>query len=130
MPIRLIDPKCPIKWVHPQDDAASPMVFHIVCLTEGQSRKIANQFLGSVPNEQLVNHIQHAMFCECVKRIDNVVLPGESTPRSISGPEDKQQFLDCFPAQYMGAVYAAIQNLNKLDEGEIKNSDASPVSQH
>jgi len=105
------------------------MVFHIVCLTEGKSRQIANEFLGKVPNEQVVNHIQHAMFIECVKRIDNVLLPGETTPRSIYGLEDKQQFLDCFPAQYMGPLYVAMQNVNSLDEGAVKNSDASPVSQ-
>ena len=131
MPIRLIDPNCPVKWVHPIDkDDPKAMVFHIVCLTEGQSRKIANEFLGKVPNEQVVNHIQHAMFVECVKRIDNVYLPGDSSaPRSISEPEDKQQFLDCFPAQYMGPLYVAMQNVNALDEGALKNSDASPVSQ-
>lgn len=104
------------------------MVFHIVVLTEGQSRKIQNLFVGKTAAEQLANAMLGSVFMECVKRIDNVQFPGEDKPRSISGIEDKRQFLDCIPAQYMTPIYVAIQNINGLDAGTVKNYGASSVS--
>lgn len=128
MPIRLIDPSKPIKWVHPKDDAKNPTVFNIVALTEGKARELRNQFVtGPEVKAVDINAFHMQMFLQCVKSIDNVTMPGDVEPRSINAPDDIRKFIDCLPAEYSEAIYKAIQNVTELDAGTIKNSDASPA---
>lgn len=128
MPIRLIDPAKPIKWVHPKDDPKNPTVFNVVALSEGKARELRNEFITG-PNVKAadINAFHVKMFLQCVKSIDNVVMPGDVAPRSIHAPEDIRMFLDVLPAEYSQAIYAAVQNLSELDAGTVKNSEESHV---
>lgn len=127
MPIRLINPDKPIKWVHPEErDKDNPTVFNIVALSEGAAREIRNEFINKSDKPD-VNGFRMAMFLKAVKSIENVTMPGDSQPRSISAPEDIRMFLDCLPVESVGPIYEAIQNLTELDAGTIKNSAESPA---
>jgi hypothetical protein len=132
MPIRLIDPTKPIRWVHPLERAGiAPTVFNIICLTEGKARELRNTYIAS-PDLKApdVNGFKMAVFLQCVKSIDNVTMPGDALPRTIAAPEDIRYFLDCLPVELVAPIYEAIQNLTELDAGTIKNSEESPASPH
>lgn len=131
MPIRLIDPSKPIKWVHPADKSESPTVFNIVALTEGKARELRNMFITGPDVKAVdINAFHTQMFLQCVKSIDNVTMPGDTIPRTITAPEDIRMFLDCLPAESAKAIYEAIQNLTELDAGTLKNFDESPALPH
>jgi hypothetical protein len=131
MPLRLIDPKIPVEWVHPSERPKpgepakeGATVFHIVTLTEGQSRTLKAKHPTKFTGTETIIDIDGTMsdmFMACVIKIDGVVWPGTTEPVSISTDADKTRFLGCIPAEYMGPVYAAIQNQNLLDEGTRKN---------
>lgn len=134
MPIRLIDPSRPIKWVHPNDrdslgrPRAGVTVFNVVGLTEGKARELRLRFIVG-PDVKMPDLIgfKSELFAACVKSIENVQLPGEAVPRTLSKPEDIQKFIDCLPAEFAGDIYEAIQNIAELDAGTLKNSDESPA---
>lgn len=126
----------PVPWVHPTEREPggeakeNATIFHILAMTEGQSRKL--RAVALTKNEVTVsqlNRLMQEMFMACVVKIENIQLPGDSAPRTIEDLAGKERFLDCVPAEYMQPIYQAIQNLSDLDEGARKNSGASHVSQ-
>jgi hypothetical protein len=129
VPMRLIDPDKGIPWIHPDERGQEgATTFHIVPLSEGQSRRLmaAHQNIkdGGAPQIDIDKFLGD-LYLKNVVRIDNVLWPGSTAPVMITSVEDRLRFLECVPAGFMGAIYAAIQNLSKLDEGEVKNSDGS-----
>lgn len=130
MPMRLIDPEHGVRWVHP-DERGVPdaTVFHIVPMTEGQSRRLlaAHQNIrsdGTLPQIDIDKFLSD-LYLKNVIKIENVLWPRSAAPVTITSESDRLRFLECVPAGFMGAVYMAIQNLSKLDEGEVKNSSGS-----
>lgn len=132
MPIRLIDPNVPIQWVHPSEKGKKDAtVFHVVGMTEGAARILRAQYMtGPIISAEQVNAMKSAAFTQCVKRIDNVMFPGESAPHTIDKPEDIQKFVNFLPVALAQEIYDAINNIADLDAGTIKNSDESPASPH
>ena len=129
MPLRLFDPTKPIPWVHPaerdSDGKAKPdaTIFYMIPLTEGKARTINTVFAADgKPATSDVNAWFKALFMECIVKIENALLPGFASPRTISGPDDLRQFWDCIPAEYCRPIYIALQNMKELDEGTTKNS--------
>ena len=130
MPIRLIDPSVPTQWVHPSEKGnKDATVFHVVGMTEGAARILRAQYMtGPIISAEQVNAMKSASFAQCVKRIDNVILPGESVARTIDKPEDIQKFVNCLPVALAQEIYEAINNIADLDAGTIKNSEGSHAS--
>jgi hypothetical protein len=131
--MRLINPEKGVRWIHPDErDQDTPTIFHIVPLTEGQSRRLlaARQNIradgGAVQID--IDKFLGDLYLKNVVQIDNVLWPGSTTPVTIATEADRLRFLECVPAGFMGPIYQAIQNLSKLDEGEIKNSGGSSAS--
>lgn len=132
MALRLIDPKKAIRWVHPSEKGRdNPTTFHIVPLTEGQSREIsaahptlANQKGIHISQDEIYRDI----FLSNVKMIENVQWPGDTTLSTITNRECIKRFYDSLPPEYAAPIYAAIQNLSVLEEGESKNSGGSSGS--
>lgn len=126
--IRLIDKAVP--WIHPRErpseGAPNPdaTVFWIKGMTEGLSRRLRGVVFAAEKKENALDDLNRFyvdMFMSCVTEIENVQLPGETQPRVLKSDGDKRLFLDAVPAEYMGEVYKAIQNLSALDRGTRKN---------
>jgi len=129
MVLRLIDPKCAVPWIHPdQRGDEHAMLFHIVPLTEGQARKLNTAHPTSMVNGAVVldrSSVLLAMFLSNVSKIENVMWPGSDAPVTIEGAADLTRFVDSFPAASFDPIYAAIQNTAILDEGAAKNFGGS-----
>lgn len=136
--LRLIDPKLPIRWVHPADRNiedqkkagkapadALPAIFHIVPLTVGQQRRLdaALQDKGG-PIRQTMMDYYLDLFVTNVVKIENIRLASGELG-TITAEADKQAFLDGLPVEYWPPIFKALQEYSALSEGEEKNSGDS-----
>jgi len=130
--INLIDPSRPVAWTHPLEAEAprsERMVFYIVPLTEAVSRALGAAFPSTFERETGFSlsrdELMSEMFVKCVKKIENVLMPGETNRRTLQGEADVRAFLDVLPAAVSGPIFVAIQNTAVLNAGQAKNSDGS-----
>jgi hypothetical protein len=127
--LTLIDPSKALDWVHPierhPDAKETRMVFEISPLSEADSRALgaANPTTFSRSDGFTLSRdaLMIEMFLRCVKRIRNVLMPGETVRRTIESADERKRFLECLPAQFAAPIYEAIQNTGELEAGQEKN---------
>lgn len=130
--IRLVDPSKPIKWWHPDelDENKKPLpgalVWGLLPLTEKQSRTMFTDIplgvlsRGGAPKGE-IDAAMLDLFNGHVKFIENVLLPGTGTVKTLTERADLDRFLECVEPGKMDKVYVAIQNLSALDAGAVGN---------
>ena len=124
--LRLVDPKTPVRWVHPVEKDCPPdqrTVFHIIPLTVGQDRRLhaaaAAKSDGTVADSMMKFYVD--LFTANVVRIDHVKNP-DGSEGTANTTEEKVAFLDSLPVQFWPPIFQALQDISALDAGAEKNS--------
>jgi len=125
--LRLIDPKLPVRWIHPVErkcPAGQRTVFHIIPLTVGQDRRLhveaTKKSDGTIAGSMMAFYID--LFTSNVTLIEHVKMPDDSEG-SASTVEQKIAFLDSLPVEFWPPIFQALQEISALDAGAEKNFD-------